>query len=63
MDIKRYTILIANHTDPNHIDGCEYCPSGNSVKLRFNTGWIIIYRLIGSKIRFINFYKHTLNMD
>ena len=59
INIKEYTIKIANHSDPNNIGGCESCPSGDSNKLKFNTGWIIIYQIKGSEIYFLNFYKHV----
>lgn len=57
--IKDCTILIANHPDPQNIGGCEHCPSGDSVKIEFNTGWIIIYQMMGSEIHFLKFYKHV----
>lgn len=57
MNIKKYTILIANHKDPGNIGGCESCPSNDSLKLVFNTGWAIVYQILGSTIRFLGFYR------
>ena len=57
INIKEYTIKIANHPDPNNIGGCVSCPSGKSKKLMFNTGWIIVYEMHEPEIRFLRFYR------
>lgn len=57
--INQYTVMIANHTNPGNIDGCQHCPSGDYTKVAFNTGWVIVYRLIESEIHFLDFYRHT----
>ncbi len=61
INVKKYTVMIANHPDPGNIGGCEYCPSGDSYKVEFNTGWAIIYQVTGSEIHFLNFYKPIPN--
>ena len=55
--VKQHTIDIANHPDPNNIGGCVSCPSGDSTKLAFSTGWAIVYEMKGLEIHFLNFYK------
>ena len=46
-NIKDYTLKMANHPDPSNIGGCESCPSGDSLKIVFNTGWAIVYQVLG----------------
>ena len=57
-NIKDYTLKMANHPDPSNIGGCESCPSGDSLKIVFNTGWAIVYQVLESEIHFLEFYRH-----
>lgn len=59
MHIKDYTVKIANHPNPSNIGGCESCPSNDSKKLAFNTGWVILYQVRGSEIHFLWFYRNS----
>ena len=59
INVREYTIKIANHPDPSNIGGCASCPSGDSKKVEFNTGWVIIYQVKGSEIHFLGFYKRV----
>ena len=61
MNVKEHTIKIANQDDPNNIGGCASCPSGDSKKATFNTGWVIVYQMEGSEIRFLNFYRQLVD--
>ena len=49
--------MIANHKNPASIDGCASCPSGDLKKLKFSTGWIVVYQMVESEIHFLFFYK------
>lgn len=56
-NIKECTLKIANHPDPSNISGCESCTSGDSLKLTFNTGWVIVYQVLDSEVHFLEFYR------
>lgn len=56
-NIKECTLKITNHPDPSNIGGCESCPSGDSLKLTFSIGWVIVYQVLGSKVHFLEFYR------
>lgn len=54
--IYHYSIQIANHPSPNTIGGSATCPDDKFKKLKFNTGWVILYEVQENLIEFITFY-------
>lgn len=54
--VFHYTVQIANHPTPNNIGGSVTCPDDKFKKLKFNTGWIILYEVKEKLIEFVDFY-------
>ncbi len=55
-DIYEYTIKIANHPTPLEIGGTATCPEKEFKKIKFTSGWVIIYEFKQEIITFVNFY-------
>ena len=60
-NIREYVTKIANHPEPDNIGGCASCSDGVSTKLKFTTGWVIIYQKRVSEIYFLGFYKEKID--
>ena len=61
VNVKKYVTWIANHKDPSNIGGCKSCPSNDSLKLEFGTGWTIVYQVVKYKVCFLGFYRDLHN--
>ncbi len=55
--VYHHTIQIANHPSPNNIGGCATCPDDKFKKLKFTSGWMLIYEVRENIVEFVNFYK------